>query len=88
MRVFNTYCKDEKTGYEMMLSECSFNQAMNWLEIELLKENNEIIGVSCKGDVYTIHTAPIADELSEEEQRGLLGRDFFYDEERGYLLGE
>jgi len=88
MRVFNACCKDEKAGYEMMLSECSYNQAMNWLEIELLKESNEVVGVSCRGDIYTIHTAPITDELSEEEQRGLLGRDFFYDEERGYLLGE
>lgn len=43
MRKFVTSCKDDKTGYEMILSECSYNEACDWLEKEIAKCGYEII---------------------------------------------
>ena len=83
MRVFKTQCRDDKTGYEMILSECSYNEACMWLENELSKYGSEIYRTEkhTNGLMY-IWT-------------GIFGRSsciakrmFFYDEERGYLLGE
>ena len=74
MREFKTFTKDSKTGYEMILSECSYNMAMDWLENKI-KELGHTPNIECKkeGDLMVITTS---------------GRTFFYDEERGYLLGE
>lgn len=74
MRVFTALCVDKKTGYEMILSECSYNMAMNWLEAKI-KKLGHIPNIECKkeGDLIVVETS---------------GRTFFYDEERGYLLGE
>ena len=75
MRVFQTECKDDKTGYSMVLSECSYNMAMYWLE-DMIKKLGHTSNIEC-----------------HKEESGLIrietsGRTFFYDEERGYLLGE
>lgn len=79
MRVFKTECKDNKTGYSMILSECSYNMAMDWLEKELAKKD---YGVSA---TYTMENGLIAIFTGV----GMCsGRTFYYDEERGYLLGE
>ena len=74
MIVFNTYCKDDVTGYEMILSECSYNVALDWLENKI-RELGHIPNIECKkdGDLIVVETS---------------GRTFFYDEKRGYLLGE
>lgn len=89
MTVYKTLCKDSKTGYYMVLSDVSYNKAVDWLEREMSEEGSgEITGIEFDGDLCIIHTFPFTDELTENEQRGLIGRNFFYDEERGYLLGE
>lgn len=74
MREFTATVRDSKTGYEMILSECSYNMAMNWLEGKI-KKLGHIPNIECKkeGDLIVVETS---------------GRTFFYDEERGYLLGE
>ena len=66
--------KDNITGYELLLSECSYNMAMKWLENEINKLGH-ISNIECKKEGYLIVI-----ETS--------GRTFFYDEDRGYLLGE
>ena len=45
MRRFTTACRDSVTGYEMILSECSYNQACDWLSRELIKQDYEILEV-------------------------------------------
>ena len=88
MTVYKTLCKDSKTGYRMVASGLSFNEATKWLENELKEENSEIIGIALNGAMYTIHTQPFVDMLTEEEAKWVTITDFFYDEERGYLLAE
>ena len=84
MRVFQTECKDDKTRYSMVLSECSYNMAMDWLSRELKKYGSEITRTEkhTNGLMY-IWTGKYFNPTDYE-----FGRMFFYDEERGYLLGE
>lgn len=79
MRKFETLCKDEKTGYQMILSECSYNEACFWLQGELDKCGWEVIGTETVGDYTAIYT---------EDASGKPAREFVYDESRGYLLSE
>ena len=75
MRKFVVLTKDGVTGLQMILSEVSFNHACSFLENE--KGLGEFIGtddVTVKGRKLT--------------KVGFSKRDFFYDEERGYLLGK
>ena len=84
MRVFKASCTDNKTGYEMILSECSYNMACEWLSRELTKEDMEILNVEVDfNGIYHIFTGIT---LSPTLQWS--GRTFYYDEERGVLLGE
>lgn len=79
MKVFTTLCKDDKTGFQMILSECSYNMAMDWLDKKLKKTN------------MWIEQTRVRDGLTEiliTDKHLLRGRTFYYDEERGYLLGE
>lgn len=71
MKRFTVSCKDEKTGMEMILSECSYNNACSFLEGQNL---GKLIGC----ETVSITMTKIAYEK----------RTFFYDEDRGYLLGE
>ncbi len=71
MRKFMTSCIDNLTRMSMVLSECSFNQACDYLEHHL-NETGEFLGAeSVSGNKtklkFTNHT-------------------FYYDENRGYLL--
>lgn len=70
MKVFNISCIDNKSKMEMIVSECTFNQACSFLEGKPL---GKFLG--CKS-TYCGNV-----EIKYEK------RDFFYDEERGYLLG-
>ena len=84
MRKFMVSCIDNKTGYQMILSECTYNMACDWLEKELAKTGYEIGGVSCNretGFTELYSGKPTKDSLN-------LKRKYFYDEQRGYLLGE
>ena len=81
MRVFNSSYKDSKTGYEMILSECSYNMAMDWLSKELAKYGYEISRTE-------VHIDGLIYIWSNHVRSGALCRMYYYDEERGYLLGE
>lgn len=81
MKLFQTECKDSKTGLSMVLSEVSYNMACDWLERVLKKYGRVIWKVeNYEGDGLT--------HIWTGECYGNLGRMFYYDEERGYLLGE
>ena len=79
MRIFKTVCRDTKTGYEMILSECSYNMAMDWLQREMDKHGLFISRIEITKDYTRIYT---------EDGECVPGRKFYYDEGRGYLLGE
>ena len=81
MRKFQTECKDDKTRYSMVLSECSYNEACDWLSRELAKFGYEITRTEkhINGLMYI---------WSTNVRSGKQARMYFYDEERGYLLGE
>ena len=83
MRVFQTEMKDTKTGHSMVLSECSYNMAMDWLSRELAKYGSEIYRteIHISGLVYIWTGIYKKDKCTAK-------RMFFYDEARGYLLGE
>lgn len=84
MRKFTALTKDSITGYQVILSECSYNMAMDWLERE------------CQKYGYQIHSAQGYSEPGMENARAVIVdfpdgkyfRTFYYDEDRGYLLGE
>lgn len=81
MRTFQTECKDDKTGYSMVLSECSYNQACDWLSREVAKCGYEITRTE-------LHISGLMYIWINNVVSGAQGRMFYYDEERGYLLGE
>lgn len=85
MKVFTIECKDNKTYYSMVLSDVSYNNAMKWLHDNLWKYGVEICR-EFKNDkgMMEIWTAKWDDSICNYKST----RRFFYDEERGYLLGE
>lgn len=84
MKVFTTECKDSKTGYSMVLSDCTYNMACDWLERTLKKYGVEICGLHYDADTK------MTEFYSGRPADGRLNlcRKYFYDENRGYLLGE
>lgn len=83
MRIFYTEVKDNKTGLSMVLAECSYNMAMDWLERELAKYGVVIRHI---GKIY--HPFELTTIGTEKYNTWEIMRTFYYDEERGYLLGE
>ena len=83
MRVFTTECKDSITGYAMVLSECSYNMACDWLERTLAKYGVEICGMYLNKEkqVVELYSSYIGNNSK-------LCRTYYYDEIRGVLLGE
>ena len=80
MRKFMYCCKDIETGHEMILSECTYNQAMSWLDEILAKHD---MTCDCrKNDTTGFIDVHIWDKC------GTPCRTFYYDEKRGYLLGQ
>ena len=73
MREFKTSTIDNATGMEMVLSECSYNMACDWLERKGFTHYNhfEVCG-----------TETILEFATPKK------RTFIYDEERGILLGD
>lgn len=86
MRKFTVECKDDKTGLSMVLSECSYNMAMDWLVHTLEKYDVDIY--RCEYDInrkmQVIFTGKFSHILGDFKPC----RRYYYDEERGYLLGE
>ena len=83
MRVFQTEAKDTKTGLSMVLSECSYNMAMDWLSRELKRYNVTIVAIGSMHIPYELKTI-----ITQTIETGAYMRTFYYDEERGVLLGE
>lgn len=73
MREFRTSCIDNVTGMEMVLSECSYNMACDWLERKGFTKYNYL--EVCGTETILEFTTPKK-------------RTFIYDEERGILLGD
>lgn len=86
MRRFLIHCIDEKTGYQMILSECSYNFACDWLNRYVHEKGLEICRAFHNNDtgLDEIWTAQWSDKICNYVPT----RHFFYDEDRGYLLGE
>lgn len=81
MKRFVASCKDNATGMEMILSECSYNSACHYLtSIGFEKEEGAI---HIKEDYRTGRTLI----FHENENGNPIGRVYVYDEPRGYLLG-
>lgn len=75
MRRFTTACIDIVTRMQMVLSECSFNAACMFLDMENAdKKFGELI------DVKSLGLLEGKTEIKFEKSR------FIYDENRGYLL--
>lgn len=74
---------DSKTGNEILLSEVSYNEACCWLAGTL-----EAYGYEVRNTAVTTKPFPLTVITTNSIKVGALGRTFFYDEERGYLLGE
>lgn len=73
MKIFKTTCIDKLTRMQMILSECSFNEACSYLESVQEKYNlGKYLGTECMGLTTT--------KLMFENDT------FYYDEDRGYLL--
>ena len=84
MTEFTASCIDNITGKEMILSDCSYNAAYEWLREKLKKKGLRICGIGHNHEtgITELYTGdPNAISLN-------LGRKFFYDETRGLLLGE
>ena len=81
-----TECKDDQTGYSMVLSECSYNMACQWLHDTLWNQGVEICRVvpDNKTGFIELWTAKWDDYINNYTPC----RKYFYDEYRGYLLGE
>lgn len=79
MREFKTSCVDSITGFEMILSDCSYNMAIDWLERDCKKHCIRPYKAKKVNDLIVIYTT---DNYFRDS------RKFFYDEKRGYLLGE
>ena len=72
MRRFTALCIDNKTNYEMLASECSFNMACNFLTQNGFIDPDTMIEIN--GMTYMEFWTP----------KGT--RTFCYDEARGYLM--
>lgn len=77
MRRFTTLCKDNITGCEMIFSECSFNQALAFLESENVNDYFENYIGKCK---RIEEVTPKIRKLVFEDAT------FMHDEIRGYLM--
>ena len=83
MRVFTAEVKDSVSGYAMILSECSYNMAMDWLEKTLRKYGAKITHAET-----VMQTNGMRVTLIQTAKNGKECRKYFYDEQRGVLLGE
>lgn len=95
MKVFTAFCMDEKTGYEMVLSEVSYNVAMEWLQRDIEKSiyPREIFRIENNGTddklVYVGIPKRNINPMTGYEDVWYTNQVIFhYDESRGYLLRE
>ena len=72
---------DNLTGCELLLSEASYNMACDWLEKWFKRWNWEVL--EARQTTYKGYALTIIKGGHNKQQR-----NFYYDEERGYLLAE
>lgn len=88
---FVTTCIDDKTGYTMMLSEVTYNQAVEWLKDEALKYGRDIFRAEQDGNMIKLSVGKSHidnDETGNPTHWYTNIVTFYYDESRGYLLQE
>lgn len=93
MMKFVTSCIDEKTGYTMVLSEVSYNMAVEWLQKEANKYGKEIYRVESNGaddlQLYVGTPKKHINPMTGYDDVWYIRRAIFhYDESRGYLMQE
>lgn len=93
MRKFVTTCIDDKTGYTMVLSEASYNVAMDWLQKEAAKYDKEIFRTENNGTdnmwIYVGTPKKDVNPMTGYEDVWYTNQVVFhYDESRGYLMKE
>ena len=93
MRKFTTLTVDSYTGYNIVLSECSYNMAMDWLNKEIQKSDAKIFRIFkvVKGIKPLMRIEVGVPHYGKDIMGGTnvyygLCRNFYYDEDRGYLL--
>lgn len=84
---------DSKTGRQLVLSDASYNMAMDWLQRDQDKYMREIFRCENCGtnnmEIYTgIPTKDINPHTGYEDVWYKNIIKFYYDEERGYLMKE
>lgn len=84
MRIYDTSFKDSKTGLEMVLSEVSYNVACDYLMQIMYNREIYRTEANTKIGLTEIWTGEWIQDI--HSYRNI--RKFYYDEERGYLLGE
>lgn len=92
MRLFVVVCKDTKTGHKMVARDVSFNVALDWLQRRQRECGRDVFRVD-SDDInhYTIYTGKAVDgyDMNGNPEKFYTDIDkYWYDEERGYLLGE
>ena len=95
MRHFTSECKDKLTGLSILLSECSYNMAMDWLDREIKKENCEVLRVIkvhkgwCPLMMIETGIPCYGKDIYGGTNVYYAGcRKFYYDEDRGLLLAD
>ena len=92
MMQYVTQCIDNKTGLTLVLSDVSYNQAMDWLQRELAKTDREIFRCeNCGTNNVQIYTGEPHAGLDVNGRPDMWYRNqvmFYYDEERGLLMQE
>lgn len=86
-----TQCVDTKTGYTFVLSEVSYNEAVDWLQRQAEKYFREIFRCEKIEDLIEISVGKPKNGLDESGYETKWYTNivkFFYDEERGLLLEE
>lgn len=91
MMEYVTQCIDPKTGHTLVLSEASYNQAMDWLQRKAEKYFKEIYRCeNCNGimEIYVGTPKHSEDYNGQPDVWYINTVMFYYDEERGLLMEE
>lgn len=92
MMEYVTQCIDPKTGHTLVLSEASYNVAMNWLQRKAEKYFKEIYRCeNCGTNNMQIYVGTPKKGLDANGRPDVWYTNtvmFYYDEERGLLLEE
>ena len=92
MRMFTVVCKDKETGHTMNLADCSYNEAMSWLQTYARRAGRDVFRVDNDSLWhYTIYTGVPTEgfDMSGNPERFYTNTiRYFYDELRGILMSE